>query len=124
MKINVNSVEKINYELAKVQELAKVRTVRYEDILTAVKNVEERLGQLLYKKDWVNLSIWCDPNAKTFPHAYHGVPKSTQFTLKRFPSGWFITWIGRATCNGSHRYAISGFSRKGAELIEYASRPF
>lgn len=124
MKINVNSVDKINQELERVQALAKVRTIRYEDILTAVADVEKRLSQLLYKKDWVGLSVWCDPHAKTFPHAYNGVPKSTQFVMKRYSSGWFITWIGRATCSGSHRYAISGFSRKGAELIEYASRPF
>ncbi len=124
MKINVNAVDKINQELEKAQELARVRTVRYEDILTAVEKVEQRLGQLLFKKDWVGLSVWCDPNAQTFPHAYKGTPMSTQFQMKRYPSGWFITWIGRASCSGSHRYAIAGLTKKENELVEYATRPF
>lgn len=125
MKINVKDEEKITKELANVQKLAKTRTVEYKDILTAVEKVEERLSQLLFKKDWVGLSVWCDPNSQEFAASYNGIPQSTQFILRRFPSGWFVTKICRIYCGKSYKhYHISGFEKKAAELVDFASMPF
>lgn len=125
MKINLKDREKVQKALDDAQSRARVRTVDYADVLKAVEKAEERLSQILLKKDWIDLEIHCDPNSQKFPNAYKGRPESTHFVIKRFSTGWFLTNVERYDCNETQtKYYFHGIDKKSDQLVEFAKKSF
>ena len=125
MKIKVTDKEKLQKELDAAQAKARVRTVDYRDIIEAVEKAEERLSQILFKKDWIDLEVHCDPNSQKFPGAYKGRPESTHFTIKRCSSGWFVVKIDRYDCDETqNHYWINGIEKKADQIVEFAKKSF
>ena len=123
MKIKVADKEKLQKALDDAQSRARVRTVDYRDVMKAVEKAEERLSQILLKKDWIDMEVICDPNSQKFPNAYKGRPDSTHFILKRFSSGWFVTEIDRYDCNETQtHYYFRGIEKKAEQLVEFAKK--
>jgi len=125
MKINVNSTKKLQSALDVAQKNQRARLVTMEEIQEQIKEIEERLYGLMYKKDWVDLVFCIDCNAQEFPSSYSGTPMSTQVTVRRFKSGWFVTGIIRWATN---RKTIEpnniGNPIYAEAMSEYVSRNF
>ena len=125
MRINITNKEKIEAALAEVQKLSQVRMIGYQDILDAVKYSEEKLSNILLKKDWVGLKVQADPNAQQFPNAYKYRPESTQFVLEKGVNDWFLTRLERYyTHDRIAKYTIVGLYNKAAEIADFVSRPY
>ena len=126
MKINTNNTDKLNKAIDKAQgPRISARTITADDIRSMVERIEKRLATMLLKRDWKGLKFNCDPNAQSFPGAYKGVPSSTQFTLERGASGWFVIDIDRYRCRGPQSYCEpTNIKTKANELVEFAARPW
>ena len=120
MKINIKNTEKLNAELEKVQIRARARLVFAADVQSSIGSIEMKLRRMLHKNDWTGVRFDLDPNAQSFASAYKGVPESTQLTVERFPSGWFVIGICRDTTKGTEIHPRS-FDFKAAALISFAS---
>lgn len=122
MKINVTRTEKLTAAINDAQARASVRTITAVDIQQAVNSIEQRLKTLLHKKDWTGLTFECNLHAQTFPGAYKGTPESTQFTLVRAATGWFVTAIRRDICGGpKSRIACTNIDTRAAEMAEFVA---
>jgi hypothetical protein len=98
IKINVKNQDKLSSLIESVEKKCSIRLISVEGIRYAVEDIEKRLENLLYKKDWKGLRFWCDNNAQTFPMAYKGTPESTQFIVERGVKDWFVSQIQRSKC--------------------------
>lgn len=116
MKINVRNEKQITEAFAAVN--AKVRNADYYSVKKIIKRIEKILtGTGLPKNLWTGLAFWCDVNAQAFSNAYKWTPESTQFVLTRFPSGWFVTWVTRASCCTQTIEVASRLTDKQKEAI-------
>lgn len=100
MKINVKNTDKLRAAIEKVEGRATVRCVTIEDIQLSIETIEKRLseGFNVYKKNWVGMSFALDPHSQRFANAYKYTPESTQVTIARCASGWFVTSVRRCAC--------------------------
>lgn len=101
MKIRRDNAEELQSALDSVQANSKVRNITLIEIGTAIEMIEVNLAQhRLAKKLWVGLKYTVNPCAQGFVGSSFGLPApdSTQFTVERFESAWFITSIERASC--------------------------
>jgi len=123
MKIAISNTEKLNAALEKIQgPRVSARTISADDIEEMVERIEKRLSTMLHKKDWQGLEFNCDPNAQSFPGAYKGMPESTQFTLERGQSDWFVIDIGRYITRGPSNLVVPlKMDRKALRLVEFAA---
>jgi len=116
MEINVSNKEEITAAFDAVN--AKVRNANYSSVKAIIKRIEKILdGTGLPKNLWTGLAFWCDINAQKFSSAYRWTPESTQFVLTRFPSGWFVTKITRASCSTQTIEVASRLTDKQKEAI-------
>ena len=122
MKIDAYNVEKINDEIEKVQARAQVRLIDASDVVNEIKWIENKLKDLLYKKDWVGLIFDVDVHAQHFPGAYRGTPESTAFRVMRTKSGWFVISIFR-TITGTHAIHPFNLDTKKDEIARFISKP-
>lgn len=121
IRINVNNIEKINAAIATAEGRATARCITADDIHIMIDEIESTLIKRMYKKDWAGLEFSVDPNAQSFPGAYRGTPESTQFTVMRKASGWFVTDISRMTCKGpTSRICCRNMAYKAEELVKFA----
>ncbi len=99
MKINTNNTNKLNSAIDQVEgDRCSVRLIDADTIAQHVAEIETMLCKILYKKNWAGLKFNIDPNAQDFPNAYKGKPESTQATVERTASGWFVTELKRDRC--------------------------
>ena len=98
IKITSGNTSKIQSAIDAVQKLARIRTIDAADVFEAVEVAEKKLGRLLYKKDWTDLRIVCDPSAQKFANAYDGIPESTRFYIERGATGWVLLTVARNRC--------------------------
>ena len=70
-------------------------------VMWAVKEVEKTLG--IPKKHMVGIRVRCDLHAQKYPNAYKYTPESTQCSLERCPSGWYITDVERWRTGGTEK---------------------
>jgi len=125
MRINISNKEKIEQELGKVQKNAKVRTIEYQDIITAANEAGDKLSHLLPKKEWVGLVVSADPQAQHFPNAYKFTPESTQFILERGDRDWFLVDVYRERCHDRlDKYVFRGLSTKAEAIVAFVNKPF
>ena len=104
MKINITDKEKVCKIIKDTEGCSKARRIEYSDITDAVAYVEGKLD--IPNKHLLGVSVCVDPNAQVFPRSYQYTPMSTYFTIKKFPSGWFVVDMGRHECC-RHRYKLS-----------------
>ena len=124
MKINIDNTDKVNAAIKAVEGTrVSVRKADCDSVLGSVIRIETRLSGLLAKKDWTGLIFFCDPNASMFPNSYKYGPKSTQYKIERFTSGWFVTNIYRGICvNKSIREG--NLESKAKEIAEFVRKKF
>ena len=121
IRINVNNIDKINAAIATAEGRAKARCITADDIHRMINEIEASLIKRMYKKDWAGLEFSVDPHAQSFPGAYKGTPESTQFTLMRTASGWFVTNILRRECQGpTSRIYCRNMPEKAEALVKFA----
>lgn len=90
--INAKNENKVDEQLNILQKKTRVRNVSFYTLQDAISNLEHKLTNILYKKDWKGLKFEIDPFAAKFPASYRGKPESTQFTLERRRSDWFVNF--------------------------------
>ena len=121
IRINVNNIGKLNEAIAVAEGRAKARCITADDIHSMINKIEATLIKPMYKKDWAGLEFSVDPHAQSFPGAYKGTPESTQFTMLRTASGWFVTSIRRYTCQGpTSRIYCRNMPEKAEALVKFA----
>ncbi len=105
IRIEKKNEEKINSEIKNIEGRARARTLDFEDLEDLVQEIESRLKSKLYKKDWPGLVFECNPEARTFPSSYSGIPSSTQAVIEAGHHGaWFLTKVERKACGGPASY--------------------
>lgn len=95
MIVNDKNKDKIISMIEDAENRATVRTITYDDVLTAIKVIEQELG--IPKVCMEGVVFRVDPNAQDFPKAYKYRPYSTQFTLTYRNRKWRIDEISRDT---------------------------
>ena len=121
IRINVNNIAKLNAAIDAAEGRAKVRCITADDIHSMINEIEASLSNRMYKKDWAGLEFSADPHAQSFPSAYKGTPESTQFTMLRTASGWFVTNIRRRECQGpTSRIYCRNMADKAEALVKFA----
>jgi len=100
MKININNSEKLQSALDRAQKRSQTRTIDCEDFKKISLEIESRLKELkIAKVRWKGAKFHVDLYATIFPSQYKGIPKSTQFSLERGSSDWFVVSIHRGNCD-------------------------
>lgn len=124
MKLNITHTAKVQKAIEEVESRAHARRIDADDVLQVAREAERKLLDRLYKKDWVGVVVHVDVHAQKFPASYNGTPESTQFTLERFATGWFLTKIERSETKGPTGRLRVDFSAKGDALIRFAEDTF
>ena len=95
MKINIKNPSKIYPALEKVNGRATSFTIRKaETVLRVAERAEAQLNALP-KPDRVGAVAFYTPAGPT-ANSYKWGAASTQITLERFPTGWFLIGVERA----------------------------
>ena len=125
MKINVENIAKLTAAIEKFQPArASVRTITAESVQTEIGRIQNRLDNMLTRKDQTGLSIIVDLHAQAFPAAYRGIPESTYFEAIRTASGWFVTRIYRTRTASPTMGVQIDLISKAAELAAFAAKSF
>jgi hypothetical protein len=94
MKINTKNTPKVQAVLDKFQKPYRARLMRVAQIDSAIKAAETRLHDLsIPKKYWNGSTI--SIKAGAVPNSYGYPATATVATIKRFPTGWFLTELSR-----------------------------
>lgn len=106
IQINPKNEEKINSFIAEKEGKARERKVEYSDIVSAIAAIEKKLG--IPKKCMEGITAEIDIHAQDFPNAYKWRAESTQITILRKSSGWYLTYVSRYyTKRESQRYMVT-----------------
>lgn len=100
--------EKINNIIKEAEGKASARTIDYDYIVRAIKEIEDKFW-LIHKKDMEGMIVCIDMHAQQYPKAYKHTPESTQFKMIRLKSGWKLLNVGRYTQDKYHdeKYKVS-----------------
>ena len=120
-KANVTNRAMVEELITTAQGKATARTINYAMVVDQIESIEERLTDILYKKDWAGLTILVDPNAQSFPGAYKYTPESTHIIYIRISTGWQVS-VYRGICKAT-KYHID-LSKKADALVEFISKNF
>ena len=123
IKVTEANHDKIQAAIVAVQKGARTRMVGADDVYRAVKEIERRLRDRLYKKDWAGLSFIVDPNAQKFASRYNGIPESTIFVLQRSPNGWNLENVYRHRTL-SYEFIPRNLDLKAHALFTYVQETF
>ncbi len=125
MKIRANKFVRVNTAIRRVEGYCSARLIGADDIANCIVAIEKRLLEILFKKDWNGLRFEIDVNAQNFPNAYVGIPESTQATVERGASGWFIVELKRDRCkSASNRIKPMNIGLKKEEIANFLKRKF
>ena len=89
--------DRLQAVLDQAQGRCTARTIDVDDLFDAVRDIEERLR--IPHSAMNGIRAFVDMHAQKFPAAYKWIPYSTQFELRRFPSGWGLVHVERDICN-------------------------
>jgi hypothetical protein len=124
MKINVTQTEKIRAEIEKVEGRSMARLMYAHKIEDDLERIEKKLSMLLLKKNWEGISFLVDQNPQSFGGGLPGAQYSTQYTITRGKSGWFITSIKRVACMGTTKHVTPlNLNEKSEEIISFITNP-
>lgn len=99
IKVNEANLEKIQTALDEVQGRCKERIVTAKRVMKSCEEIEEYFG--ISKKAMTGLVVNVDVHAEKYARAYKYTPRSTQYTLERRASGWYVYNIGREITGGT-----------------------
>ena len=118
-----DSAAPVTSALDAVQARCTARTITAQDIVQAIKEIEERLNLISTKTDSIGTVAEVDVNAQDFPNAYKYTPESTQITLERKSSGWVLKYIERNRCKSpENRIVLTLTDATKAHIAERVSR--
>lgn len=116
---NKNKIEKM---IKDAEGRAKVRTITYNDLLSAIEYVEKKLN--ICKKDMIGIKADIDLHAQNFPNAYRFrfTPESTHFYMERKASGWDLRNVQRCyTRRANHAFWLELPEHTKSAIIERMS---
>lgn len=89
--------EKIEDALTKAQKGARVRRVTADDVFKWRGRIERKFwGVASYRLK--GTTVWVNLHAQKFARAYHGIPQSTWFAVKKIKAGWALVDVSRDIC--------------------------
>ena len=112
---NAKNAAKAEELLNDVQKRARVRTIKYKDIIKATKKIEAFLG--ISKKALNGTKAVVDLNAQDFPRAYKGSPESTIVELLLDKNSWRIVGIYRDYTKAESQMYVFDLSETAKEAI-------
>ena len=124
MKLNIQNKVKIRSAISTAQKGCNDGLLKVKDITKSIAIIEKRLTCMLLKQYWTDLEFTVNVHWSHRDGQRQPLPDCTQFSIKRFSSGWFITSIWRG---GTQRPGITtnkSFQSKGEELAQFAERHF
>ena len=125
MKINVNHTDKLQAAIDEVQKGCTTRKISPWDIQHAVEEIERHLTTILPKGAWVGLLFQCDVNSDSRASSWKHISCSTQFTLERTSSGWFVTRLDRTPVTARRGYyKPMSLVTKAEDIAKFVSKPF
>ena len=104
-KINITNKSAINTVIAETEGKSKKRTMTASRVTELIKELEYTLSIIAPKKEWVG-SEFTLTTGTTVPSSYFGVAMATFVSIKRFPSGWFVTGIERLPIKSRDIYPV------------------
>ena len=97
MKINVTQTQKIEEIITEIEGKARSRLFDLTSIGEIIESAKLQLKKLdIPKKLWVGCTVNCYP-AKV-ANSYRGYAEGTAIDIIKYPSGWFLTYVGRIQC--------------------------
>lgn len=87
-----------------VQAKCRVRKITTDDVIKAIRNIENHLRLPIKKMNGVH--AWINPNYQTFKRAYNGIPESTHFGLTYKNGCWYMDRICRKQCTNQYMYCV------------------
>jgi hypothetical protein len=125
MRINVRKEDEVMARIVSVQKGCRVRTVNYEKLCDIVEYLEKRLTDLMPKKYWQGFRAEVDPFAEKFANSYKGIPESTQLTLERGDTAWFLVSVERApTKQRKSPYTVVFSETHKEKMTEFIAKNF
>ena len=120
LKINVNNKKKIEEAIAHAEDGVHARTFN-SDVDVMVQRGEFQLRTLgIPKKYWLGCDIeYCPPMVA---NKYKWTAEGTRVVLRRYPSGWFLTWVYRKPV-GSCSFGSNSSIRLLLSLEAHRARP-
>lgn len=119
MKIILNHKHdgEIQFELDRVNYLARTRTVNIDDVYSAIAILDQKFESCT-KRSREGLVVRVDMNSRHFPNAYRGIPMSTHFTLVYEKRSWRFVCAERSRCGESKRYDVTLTDAMRDELLK------
>ena len=112
--INDDNIARLQAVLNDVQKRAHVRTITTDDLFAMIQTIEGKLQ--IAKADMIGISATVDLYAA--PHyGYRGIPESTHVDLLRTSTGWALTAVYRANCQGGKCYTCNLTDRAKEAII-------
>jgi len=105
MKINIKNTNALSAEIAKIEGKSKKRTMTASRLTELIKKLEYTLSIIAPKKEWVG-SEFTLTTGTTVVSSYFGVAMATFVSIKRFPSGWFVTDVERLPIKSRDIYPV------------------
>ena len=100
MKININNETEIIKIIQEAEKGCRVILIDYRDLVYAIEKGEEMLKAIGIKKNgWNDCQIVLKPHSVC--NSYKGRAEGSSAIIKKFSSGWFLTYFGRVQCNHS-----------------------
>ncbi len=94
---------KLSAEIGMVQGRARVRVIDETDVVRAFCRLH---NSGLHGAAFRGVSVIINPNAQTFPGAYHGIPESTYFNATYDGRAWHVISVWRRQC-GTKKFVFS-----------------
>lgn len=89
--------EKIEAALEAAQKRARVRRITADDVFSWKQRIERKFwGVANYRLK--GTTVWINKYAQRFARAYHGIPQSTWFAVKKVKAGWALVDVSRDIC--------------------------
>lgn len=83
-----------------VQSKCRVRKITTDDVIDAIRDIENHLRLPIKKMNGVH--AWINSNYQTFKRAYNGIPESTHFGLTYKNGNWYMDRICRTICRNQY----------------------
>lgn len=107
----------IQFELDRVNYLARTRTVNIDDVYSAIATLDQKFESCT-KRSRGGLVVRVDMNSRHFPNAYRGISMSTHFTLVYEKRSWRFVCAERLRCGESKRYDVTLTDAMRDELLK------
>ena len=125
MKIKITKENEIKLydEIEKAEgPRVKERRLKVWLMIKVMDEFQNRLDQLMYKKDQNGIEVRIDVNAQHFPGAYKWAPESTVFWAKKTASGWYLADVKRWDCRAD-RYTFCFSDELKAKIADFVIDP-